>query len=95
MSLSLRPPMRFSNVTTNLKTRWSKRYLLPKTVLTLDQVKVLFPEIDRDQLGKADAMLMVEGDKLVSSAAGQIVQDTPNVEASPKASPDEESSAAE
>ncbi|KAK2389811.1 hypothetical protein QL285_063376 [Trifolium repens] len=63
--------------------------------LALDQVKVLFPEIDRDQLGKADAMLMVEGDELVSSAAGQIVQDTPNVEASPKASPDEESSAAE
>jgi hypothetical protein len=36
-------------------------------------------------------MLMVEGDQLVSSAVGQIVQDTPNVEASP----DEESPAAE
>jgi hypothetical protein len=40
-------------------------------------------------------MLMVEGDKLVSSAAEHIVQDTPDVEASPKASPDEESPAAE
>jgi hypothetical protein len=40
-------------------------------------------------------MLMVEGDQLVSSAVGQIVQDTPNVEASPQASPDEESPAAE
>jgi hypothetical protein len=63
--------------------------------LALDQVKVLFHEIDRDQLGKAEAMLMVEGDKLVSSADGQIVQDTPNVEVSPKALPDEESPAAE
>jgi hypothetical protein len=63
--------------------------------LALDQVKVLFPEIDRDRLGKADAMLMVEGDNLVSSADGQIVQDTPNAEASPKASPDEGSPVAE
>ncbi|KAK2388732.1 hypothetical protein QL285_062380 [Trifolium repens] len=63
--------------------------------LALDKVKVLFPEIDRDQLGKADAMLVVEGDKLVSSAAEHIVQDTPDVEASPKTSPDEESPAAE
>jgi chromosome segregation ATPase len=32
----------------------------------LDQVKVLFPDIDRDLLGKADAMLKIDGDKLVS-----------------------------
>ncbi|KAK2363674.1 hypothetical protein QL285_088629 [Trifolium repens] len=63
--------------------------------LALDQVKILFPEIDRDQLGKADAMLVVEGDKLVSPADGQIVQDTPNAEVSPKALLDEESPAAE
>ncbi|KAK2390408.1 hypothetical protein QL285_063952 [Trifolium repens] len=61
-----------------------------------DKVEVLSQlEIDRDRLGKADAMLMVEGDKLVSSADGQVVQDTPNAEASPKALPDEESPAAE
>jgi hypothetical protein len=34
----------------------------------LDQVKVLFPDIDRDLLGKADAMLKIDGDKLVSYA---------------------------
>jgi flagellar biosynthesis GTPase FlhF len=59
--------------------------------LALDQVKVLFPDIDRDHLEKADAMLVVEGDKLVPSAPEHVVQDTPDVEVSPKASPDEES----
>jgi chromosome segregation ATPase len=34
----------------------------------LDQVKVLFPDIDRDLLGKADAMLKIDSDKLVSYA---------------------------
>ncbi|WJX77403.1 hypothetical protein P8452_60718 [Trifolium repens] len=63
--------------------------------LALDQVKVLFPEIDRDQLEKADAMLVVEGDKLVPSVPAQIAQDTPDADASPKESPDEEASVAE
>jgi hypothetical protein len=63
--------------------------------LALDQVKVLFPDIDRDHLEKADAMLVVEGDKLVSSAPAQIVQDTPDTEASSKEPPSEESPATE
>jgi DNA repair exonuclease SbcCD ATPase subunit len=45
----------------------------------LDQVKVLFPDIDRDLLGKADAMLKIEGDKLVPYAPVE----TTNVEESP------------
>ncbi|MCI77199.1 hypothetical protein A2U01_0098469, partial [Trifolium medium] len=31
----------------------------------LDQVKVLFPNIDKERLGEADAMKRIEGDKLV------------------------------
>jgi hypothetical protein len=34
----------------------------------LDLVKVLFPDIDQDLLGKADTMLKIEGDKLVPYA---------------------------
>jgi chromosome segregation ATPase len=45
----------------------------------LDQVKVLFPDIDRDLLGKADAMLKIEGDKLVPYAPVE----TTNVEELP------------
>jgi DNA repair exonuclease SbcCD ATPase subunit len=45
----------------------------------LDQVKVLFPDIDRDLLGKADAMLKIEGDKLVPYASVE----TTNVEELP------------
>jgi hypothetical protein len=45
----------------------------------LDQVKVLFPDIDRDLLGKADAMLKIEGDKLVPYAPVEtnIVEEPP------------------
>jgi hypothetical protein len=45
----------------------------------LDQVKVLFPDIDRDLLGKDDAMLKIEGDKLVPYA----LVETTNVEEPP------------
>jgi hypothetical protein len=31
----------------------------------LDQVKVLFPDIDQARLGEADAMLKIDGGKLV------------------------------
>jgi hypothetical protein len=34
----------------------------------LDQVKVLFPDIDQTLLGKVDAMLRIDGDKLVPYA---------------------------
>jgi seryl-tRNA synthetase len=48
--------------------------------LALDQVKVLFPDIDQDTLGKADAMLVIEGGKLVPQAPVDIVQDSPDEE---------------
>ncbi|KAK2391053.1 hypothetical protein QL285_064547 [Trifolium repens] len=63
--------------------------------LALDQVKVLFPDIDKDFLGKADAMLIIEGDKMVSPAPAEIVQDSPDNETSTKESPDEASPAEE
>jgi hypothetical protein len=34
----------------------------------LDQVKVLFPNIDQARLGEADAMMKIEGGKLVPYA---------------------------
>jgi hypothetical protein len=43
----------------------------------LEQVKVLFPGIDQDVLGKADAMLTIEGDKLVPHAPAEMVHDSP------------------
>jgi hypothetical protein len=57
--------------------------------LALDQVKVLFPDIDKDLLGKADAILIIEGDKLVSPAPAEIVRDLPDNETSTKESPAE------
>jgi hypothetical protein len=61
----------------------------------LDQVKVLFPDIDKDLLGKADAMLTIEGDKLVPHAPAEIVQDSSDNELPTKESPAEESPAKE
>jgi hypothetical protein len=63
--------------------------------LALDQVKVLFPDIDKDLLGKADAMLVIDGGKLVSPAPAGIVQDSPDDEKSTKESPVEASPAEE
>jgi hypothetical protein len=63
--------------------------------LALDQMKVLFSDIDKDLLGKADAMLVIDGGKLVSPAPAEIVQDSPDNETSTKKSPDEASPAEE
>jgi hypothetical protein len=46
-------------------------------IYALDQVKVLFPDIDRDLLGKADAMLKIDGDKLVSYAPIETTEEPP------------------
>jgi hypothetical protein len=46
-------------------------------IYALDQVKVLFPDIDRDRLGKADAMLKIDGDKLVSYAPIETSEEPP------------------
>jgi chromosome segregation ATPase len=46
-------------------------------IYALDQVKVLFPNIDRDRLGKADAMLKIDGDKLVSYAPIETTEEPP------------------
>jgi hypothetical protein len=46
-------------------------------IYALDQVKVLFPAIDRDRLGKADAMLKIDGDKLVSYAPIETTEEPP------------------
>jgi hypothetical protein len=46
-------------------------------IYALDQVKVLFPDIDRDRLGKADAMLKIDGDKLVSYAPIETTEEPP------------------
>jgi dimeric dUTPase (all-alpha-NTP-PPase superfamily) len=51
----------------------------------LEQVKVLFPDIDQDVLSKADAMMIIDGDKLVPHAPAEMVQDSP-----PKDSPTKE-----
>jgi hypothetical protein len=49
-------------------------------IYALDQVKVLFPDIDRDLLGKADAMLKIDGDKLVSYAPIETTEEPPTKE---------------
>jgi flagellar biosynthesis GTPase FlhF len=54
----------------------------------LEQVKILFPGIDPDVLSKANAMMIIEGDKLVPHAPAGMVQDSP-----PKDSPTKEPSA--
>jgi archaellum component FlaC len=61
----------------------------------LDQVKVLFPDIDQDLLGKADAMSTIEGDKLVPHAPAEMVQDSPAKESPAKEPPAQESPAKE
>jgi hypothetical protein len=61
----------------------------------LEQVKVLFPGIDQDVLGKADAMLTIERDKLVPHAPAEMVQDSPAKELSTKEPPAQESPAKE
>jgi chromosome segregation ATPase len=61
----------------------------------LDQVKVLFPDIDQDLLGKADAMSTIEGDKLVPHAPAEMVQDSPAKESPAKEPPARESPAKE
>jgi hypothetical protein len=43
----------------------------------LDQVKVLFPDIDHARLEEAYAMLMIEGDKLIPYAPVETTQDSP------------------
>ncbi|KAK2443242.1 hypothetical protein QL285_014363 [Trifolium repens] len=43
----------------------------------LEQVKILFPGLDQDVLGKADAMSTIEGDKLVPYAPAEIAPDSP------------------
>jgi hypothetical protein len=45
----------------------------------LDQIKVLFPDIDRNLMGKADVMLKIEGDKLAPHAPVEttVVEDSP------------------
>jgi hypothetical protein len=45
----------------------------------LDQVEVLFPDIDHARLGEADAMLRIDGEKLVPYAPVE----TSTVEESP------------
>jgi hypothetical protein len=42
-------------------------------------VKVLFPDIDWDLLGKADVMLKIDGDKLIPHAPVEttVVEDSP------------------
>jgi hypothetical protein len=59
----------------------------------LEQVKVLFPGIDQDVLSKADAMMIIEGDKLVPHAPTEIVPDSPTKE-SPTGEPPAHSSTA-
>jgi hypothetical protein len=53
----------------------------------LEQVKILFPGIDQAVLGEADAMSIIEGDKLVPHAPAETVPDSP-----PKDSPTKEPS---
>jgi hypothetical protein len=54
----------------------------------LEQVKVLFHGIDQDVLSKADAMMIIDGDKLVPHTPAEMVQGSP-----PKYSPTKEPSA--
>jgi hypothetical protein len=46
-------------------------------LFALAQVKVLFPDVDQDLLGKADVMSTIEGDKLVPHAPAEAVPDSP------------------
>jgi seryl-tRNA synthetase len=50
----------------------------------LEQVKVLLPGIDQDVLSKADAMLVIEGDKMVPHAHAETVPDSPTKDSPPK-----------
>ncbi|KAK2428825.1 hypothetical protein QL285_027313 [Trifolium repens] len=59
----------------------------------LDMVKVLFPDIDQDLLGKADVMLTIEGDKLVPHAPAEMAKDSPAKESPTKELPAKESPA--
>ncbi|WJX33912.1 hypothetical protein P8452_22076 [Trifolium repens] len=43
----------------------------------LDQVKILFPDLDPDILGKTDAMSTIEGDKLIPHDPAETVPDSP------------------
>jgi hypothetical protein len=47
---------------------------------TLDQVKVLFPDIDHARLGEADAMHKIDGDKLVPYALVETARESPTKE---------------
>ncbi|KAK2444655.1 hypothetical protein QL285_015664 [Trifolium repens] len=57
----------------------------------LEQVKILFPDLDQDVLGKADAMSTIEGNKLVHYAPAEIAPDSPSKE-SPTEQPPAQSS---
>jgi hypothetical protein len=59
----------------------------------LEQVKILFPDLDPDILGKADAMSTIEGGKLVPHAPAVTVPDSPAKE-SPTEEPPAQSSPA-
>jgi hypothetical protein len=59
----------------------------------LEQVKILFPDLDQDVLGKAAAMSTIEGDKLIPHAPAEIVPDSPTKE-SPTEEPPAHSSPA-
>jgi hypothetical protein len=50
-------------------------------------VNVLFPDIDQDLLGKADAMLTIEGDKLLPHAPAEMAQNSPAKESPTKEPP--------
>jgi hypothetical protein len=43
----------------------------------LDHVKVLFPDIDHARLGEADALLMIDGEKLVPYAPVETAKESP------------------
>jgi hypothetical protein len=58
-------------------------------------VKVLFPDIDQDLLGKADVMLSIEGDKLVPHVPAEMTKDLPAKESPTRESPTKESPAKE
>ncbi|KAK2442993.1 hypothetical protein QL285_014136 [Trifolium repens] len=57
----------------------------------LEQVKILFPDLNQDVLGKADAMSTIEGNKLVPYVPTEIAPDSPAKE-SPTEEPPAQSS---
>jgi hypothetical protein len=61
----------------------------------LEQVKVLFPGIDQDVLSKADAMMIIDGDKLVPHAPAEMVQGSPPKDSPTKGPPAQASPAKE